>query len=88
MTKNIKLPKYSDTAHVAAILTESPMAVVITSNPKTESWEARVWGKNEAFAYLAGLMADAALPAINNMKFPPEVERVIDLLNSKPAGKN
>ena len=88
MSIQITLPKYSFTAHRAAIRTNSPVAIVITMNETADTWEVRVWGKNDGFAYLAGLAADAALPAVNDMTFPPEVERTLDLLNCRSVKGN
>lgn len=83
MTKKTELPPYSKAAHRAAVLHDSPVAIVLTTNETNDTWELRCWGKTPAFAYLAGLAGETALAAIDGMDFPPDIAQVIDLLNSR-----
>jgi hypothetical protein len=65
---NMKLPPYSKTAHHAAFMEKSDMAVVITLNDAGQC-EHRCYGANERLRLVAGKVAEASIKAIRTI--PP-----------------
>ena len=85
MTKP-ELPRYSDAAHAAGVLIESPCVVLLSINPDTMEFETRCFGDSELWRYLAGRMSEEALKALA-VSNPTEVDDTIaDTLSLTPDG--
>lgn len=77
MPQEITLPKQSESTRAAAKAIGAPCAVLVSVNMENGNFEARCYGENDGFRYMADRICDVVLDALGKADLPDDWEQAL-----------